>query len=40
MKACQNHLGLGIRVNGKQLEQVTAENAKEVLKKEITEALS
>lgn len=28
MKACQNHLGLGIRVNGKQLEQVTAENAR------------
>ncbi len=40
MKACQNHLGLGIRVNGKQLSQVTAENAKEVLKKEIAEALS
>jgi NADH-quinone oxidoreductase subunit G len=40
MKACQNHLGLGIRINGKQLEQVTAQNAREVLEKEIAAALA
>ena len=40
MKACQNHLGLGIRIDGKQLEQVTAQNTREVLEKEITAALA
>jgi NADH-quinone oxidoreductase subunit G len=40
MKACQNHIGLGIRVNGRQLEQVTAQNAREILEKEISAALA
>ena len=40
MKACQNHLGLGIRINGNQLEQVTAQNAKEVLNRELSKILS
>ena len=40
MKACQNHLGLGIRINGRQLQNVTMQNAKEVLQKEITAELS
>ncbi|MBR2762213.1 MAG: (2Fe-2S) ferredoxin domain-containing protein [Solobacterium sp.] len=40
MKACQNHIGLGIRINGKQLEQVTAQNAREVLDREISAALA
>ena len=40
MKACQNHLGLGIRINGNQIEQVTAQNAKEVLNRELSEILS
>jgi NADH-quinone oxidoreductase subunit G len=40
MKACQNHIGLGIRINGRQIEQVTAQNAREVLERELTAALS
>ena len=40
MKACQNHLGLGIRINGNQIEQVTAQNAKEVLNRELSKILS
>ena len=40
MKACQNKLGLGIRVNGKQLKGVTMQNAREMLKTDITEALA
>ena len=40
MKACQNHLGLGIRINGNQLEQVTAQNAKEVLNRELSKILA
>mgnify|MGYP000859442320 CR=1 FL=1 len=40
MKACQNHLGLGIRINGRQLEGVTAQNALPVLEKEISAALA
>ena len=40
MKACQNHLGLGIRINGNQIEQVTAQNAKEVLNRELSTILS
>jgi NADH-quinone oxidoreductase subunit G len=40
MKACQNKLGLGIRVNGKQLKGVTMQNAKEMLKNEISAALN
>ncbi len=40
MKACQNHIGLGIRINGKQIEQVTAQNAREILDREISAALA
>lgn len=40
MKACQNHIGLGIRINGKQIEQVTAQNAREILERELTAALA
>ena len=40
MKACQNHIGLGIRINGRQLEQVTAQNAREVLDRELSAELS
>jgi NADH-quinone oxidoreductase subunit G len=40
MKACQNHIGLGIRINGRQLEQVTAQNAREILERELTAALA
>ena len=40
MEACQNHLGLGIRINGNQIEQVTAQNAKEVLNRELSKILS
>ena len=40
MKACQNHIGLGIRINGKQIEQVTAQNAREILEREISAALA
>ena len=40
MKACQNHLGLGIRINGNQLEPVTAQNAKEVLNRELSKILA
>lgn len=40
MKACQNKLGLGIRVNGKQLEGVTMQNAREVLQNEISKAIA
>lgn len=40
MKACQNHIGLGIRINGRQIEQVTAQNAREILERELTAALS
>ncbi|MBQ6451300.1 MAG: (2Fe-2S) ferredoxin domain-containing protein [Solobacterium sp.] len=39
MKSCVNHLGLGVKVNGKVLEGVTAVNAKEVIMKEIEQAL-
>ena len=40
MKSCQNKWGLGIRVNGKQLKGVTMQNAREMLKTEITSALA
>jgi len=40
MNACQNHIGLGIRINGNQIEQVTAQNAKEVLSRELFKILS
>ena len=40
MKACQNHIGLGIRINGRQIEQVTAQNAREILERELTAALA
>lgn len=39
MKSCENHIGLGIRVNGEVLEKVTAQNAIEVLEKEIEKRL-
>lgn len=40
MKACQNHIGLGIRINGRQIEGVTAQNAREILDRELTAALA
>lgn len=40
MKSCQNKWGLGIRVNGKQLQGVTMQNAKEMLKNEISAAIN
>ena len=40
MKSCQNHLGLGIRVNGKQLTGITMQNAKDVLQKEMSALIS
>lgn len=40
MKACQNHLGLGIRVNGKMISGVTLQNAREMVEKEVSEALA
>jgi len=40
MKACQNHIGLGIRINGRQIEGVTAHNAREILDRELTAALA
>ena len=40
MKACQNKIGLGIRINGKILPGVTLQNAAEILKAAITEHLA
>jgi len=40
MKACQNKIGLGIRINGKILPGVTLQNATEILKAAITEHLA
>ena len=40
MKACQNHIGLGIRINGRQIEGVTAQNAREILDRELTAAFA
>ena len=40
MKACQNHIGLGIRINGTPLEGVTAQNAKEKLEEGLSAALA
>ncbi|MBQ6489335.1 MAG: (2Fe-2S) ferredoxin domain-containing protein [Solobacterium sp.] len=39
MKACQEKKGLGIKVNGRLIEGVTASNVSEVLEKEIAVAL-
>lgn len=39
MKACQEKKGLGIKINGKLIEGVTAANASEILEKEIAVAL-
>lgn len=39
MKACQEKKGLGIRVNGKMIDGVTAANVSEILEKEIAVAL-
>lgn len=39
MKSCVNHLGLGVKVNGRTLEGVTAVNAVDVIMKEIEQAL-
>ncbi len=39
MKACQNHIGLGIKVNGKQLEGITLQNAKEMIRQEVQKDL-
>ena len=40
MIACQNHIGLGIRINGRQIEGVTAQNAREILDRELSAALA
>lgn len=40
MKACQNHIGLGIRINGRQIEGVTAQNAREILDRELSAVLA
>ena len=40
MKACQNKTGLGIRINGEMIKDVTMQNAKESLKTAITERLA
>ena len=39
MQSCQAGQGLGIRVNGKQLNGVGLHNVEEILEKEITEVL-
>ncbi|NCB33869.1 MAG: (2Fe-2S) ferredoxin domain-containing protein [Erysipelotrichia bacterium] len=39
MKACQNHIGLGIKVNGRQLEGITLQNAKEMIREEVKKDL-
>ncbi len=39
MKSCENHKGLGIRVDGVALDQVTASNAIEILEQEIEKRL-
>ena len=40
MKSCENHSGLGIRVNGETLTGITAMNAKEILKEKLTQELA
>lgn len=40
IKSCQYHLGLGVRVNGQLVENVTLENGRTLLEKEIQAALS
>ncbi|MEA4874320.1 (2Fe-2S) ferredoxin domain-containing protein [Anaerorhabdus sp.] len=40
MQSCQGGHGLGIRINGRQLLGVGLHNVEEVLKQEISEALS
>lgn len=40
MRACQNHTGLGIRINGEQIHNITMQNAAETLKKEIAARLA
>jgi NADH:ubiquinone oxidoreductase subunit E len=40
MKACQRHIGLGIRINGRQLENVTLQNCRERLTSEIQAELA
>lgn len=39
MKSCENHLGLGVRIDGEALKNVTAQNAITVIEKEIEERL-
>ena len=40
MNACQEKIGLGIKVNGKRISGITIQNAAEVLKKELEAALA
>ncbi len=40
IKSCQYHLGLGVRINGQLVENVTLSNGREILEKEIQAALS
>ncbi len=40
MKACSEHLGMGVRVNGKKLEGITASNAVKTITEEINKELA
>jgi NADH:ubiquinone oxidoreductase subunit E len=40
MKSCQKNMGLGVRIDGRTLSGITAQNAKEVLAKELSAVLS
>lgn len=40
IKSCQNHQGLGVKIKGEHISNVTLANAKEVVKEEILKVLS
>lgn len=39
MKSCEHHIGLGVRINGEVLENVTAQNAVSMIEQEIRKQL-
>lgn len=39
MQSCQNHLGLGVKINDEVIKGLTLSNAKEILKEEINKRL-
>ncbi len=39
MKSCENHSGLGIKINGEALTGITVANAKEILKDRLIQEL-